>query len=85
VAQLSACSISTEGAPPLLLAKVGGKTDGSVPALVRVFRKMREPSVCPRISPGSSEYRFEADILKDAKQLLAEKRKKKQASDEIQF
>src|SRR3989441_5178453 len=36
--QLSARSISTEGAPSLLLAKVGGKTHGSIPALVRVFR-----------------------------------------------
>jgi hypothetical protein len=30
--------------------------------------------------PGSPEYRFEAGILKDAKQLLDEKRKKPKAS-----
>jgi hypothetical protein len=29
--------------------------------------------------PGSGEHRLEAGILKDAKQLLAEKRKKKEA------
>jgi hypothetical protein len=30
--------------------------------------------------PGSGEYRFESSILKDAKQLLAEKQKKPQPS-----
>jgi hypothetical protein len=34
--------------------------------------------------PGSGEDRFEAGILSDAKQLLAEKRKKKEPSDEIE-
>ena len=34
---------------------------------------------------GSGEYRLEAGILKDAKQLLAEKRKKKEPWDEIKL
>ena len=53
MAQLSARSILTEGAPSLLLAKVGGKTDGSFPALVRVFREMRERLVVPAFPSGS--------------------------------
>jgi hypothetical protein len=32
---------------------------------------------------GSGEYRFEAGILKDAKQLLAEKRKAKKPNDVV--
>jgi len=35
--------------------------------------------------PGSGEYRHEAGILKDAKQLLAEKRKRQGPMDEVKF
>lgn len=35
--------------------------------------------------PNSPEYRHEAGILKDARQLLAEKRKPKKMSDETMF
>jgi len=35
--------------------------------------------------PGSGEYRMEESILKDAKQLLAEKRIQKELSDEVEF
>jgi len=35
--------------------------------------------------PGSGEYNHGAGVLKDVRLLLAEKRKKKEASDEIKF
>jgi hypothetical protein len=35
--------------------------------------------------PGSAEHRHEAGILKDAKQLVEEKRTKKAASNEVHF
>ena len=35
--------------------------------------------------PGSPELDFEAGILKDAKELLGERRKKNTASDEVQL
>ena len=35
--------------------------------------------------PGSGEYRMEQSILKDAKQLLTDKRKQKKSSGEVEF
>ena len=35
--------------------------------------------------PGSGEYRMEKSILKDAKQLLTDKRKQKKSSGEVEF
>jgi hypothetical protein len=35
--------------------------------------------------PGSSEARFEAEVLKDAKQLLQDRRSKRQSSGEPHF
>lgn len=35
--------------------------------------------------PGSGEYRMEESILKDAKQLLTDKRKQKKSSGEVEF
>jgi hypothetical protein len=54
---------------------------------LQVFVSQQEHNVAKlnHERPGSSEYRFETDILKDAKQLLAEKRKNKEASDEVRF
>ncbi len=35
--------------------------------------------------PGSSEARFEAEVLKDATQLLQDRRRKRESSDEPHF
>lgn len=35
--------------------------------------------------PGSAEHNHEAEVLKDARRLLAEKRREKQSSDGVKF